>query len=156
MKSFTLILFVIVLSACGMPQRIPGQAELRDVIKLANRQLMDAYNRGDKLAVARMYEDNAVMISDRGERYQGREAIDAYWNPPPKPGAAAPKPGAWSLEVLSVEGNPNMLIQRGRSILKSEWDGKASTSDVQFVVVWRRQSDNSYKIAVDAWWPTQQ
>lgn len=92
------------------------------------------------------------MIS--GERYEGRAAIDNYWNPPPKPGAAPAQPGKWILEVLSLEGTPAMPIQRGRSILESEWQGKTHISDVQFLVVWRRQPDRSYKIAVDAWWPT--
>jgi len=115
---------------------------------------MARYNRGDMSGVARMYEDDAVMISSRGERYQGRAAIDAYWNPPQKPGQGS-KPGKWTLEVLSVEGTEFMPVQRGRSILEGQWEGKATTSDVQFVVVWRKQPDGSYRISVDSWWPTE-
>ena len=161
MRSLLIIAVPVLLLGCALTpdqeqEQPPTQpaletVKLRPPIEAANRQLMDAYNRGDKAAVARMYEDNALMISDRGERYQGREAIDKYWNPPPKPGA---KPGKWTLEIISLEGTERMPIQRGRSILEFPTESKPIVSDVEFVVIWRRQADDSYKIAVDAWWPT--
>jgi ketosteroid isomerase-like protein len=156
MKPLLLILVPTVLAACAtQPLSEPREAaSFRPAIEAANRQLMDAYNRGDTIAVARMYADDALMISDRGERYEGRVAIDKYWNPAPAPNAPPAKPGKWTLEVLSLEGTDTMPVQRGRSILVMEWQGKPRVSDVQFVVIWRKQPDGSYKIAVDGWWPT--
>lgn len=163
MKHVIAVSLLFVFGGCATHSYYGGQGDLaimRDRVKSANQQLMDAYNRGDKQAVADMYEDTALMMSSSGERYQGREAIVQYWNPnakgdAPNNPAISPPTSKWTLNIHSIEGTPPMPIQRGQSILEFQRDGKTTTSDVQFIVIWKRQTDGSYKIAVDAWWPTQ-
>ncbi len=149
------VIFAILplIAACTSTPAPHTTTSTLNAIQAANRELMDRYNRGDKLGVARMYEDTAILMSSGGERYEGRAAIDAYWNPPADP-ARPTAARTWTLEVLSLEGTDTMPIQRGRSLLKGEWQNKPSVSDVQFLVVWRKQSDGTHKIAIDAWWPT--
>lgn len=154
---------VLLSTAVGCSTTTPSQRDQAGrfdkffpAIQAANDELMARFNRGDKLGVAAMYTDDAMMLSDGGERYQGRAAIDRYWaGDPSAPARPAPKtPPHWTLHILSLEGTPEMPVQRGRSIIASEWEGTPKTSDVQFFVVWRRQPDGTYRIAVDAWWPT--
>ncbi|MFN0134445.1 MAG: YybH family protein [Phycisphaerales bacterium] len=152
MKQAILACLVLVVCGCAGVQRSKsGDADLRGTVVARNQELVDRFNRGDKIGVARMYADDAIMMSDR-ERHAGREAIDAYWAGPqgaPKPPRAIER---WKLDVLSVEGSADLVVQRGRSTIEGEWEGKPRASIVEFVVIWRRQSSGDYRIAVDAWW----
>jgi ketosteroid isomerase-like protein len=141
-RCISLVPVVLLLAACSTPS-------FRSDIEAANRHLTDSFNRGDYRAVAAAYLDDAVLIGPGDYRVEGREAIDAYWIRPWQD-------PHWSLEVLDVEGTPDMPVQRGRSLLRTTENGKMDLSDVQFVVIWRRQPDGTYKIAVDAYWPTGQ
>lgn len=142
LQRFALIPTALLLTACSTP------SFQRD-IEAANRRLTDSFNRGDYRAVANAYLDDAVLLGPNNYRVEGRQAIDAYWirtwNDP-----------HWTLEVLDVDGTPDMPVQRGRSLLRTTENGRIDVSDVQFIVVWRRQPDGTYKIAVDAYWPTNQ
>lgn len=119
-----------------------------DAIVAANRELMDRMNRGDRAGVARMYADDAVLLGPNNYRVEGRAAIDEYWT---RDKATA----RWKLEVLSVECPADMPVQRGRSILETQRDGVWKSSDVQFLVIWRRQPDGGYRVAVDAYWSSE-
>ncbi len=117
----------------------------RTEIEAANRQLAERFNAGDYAAVAATYLDDAVLLGPRGYRVEGREAIDAYW-------VKEWTNARWTLKVLGLEGTADMPVQRGRSILEYDRPGGRHVSDVLFLVVWRRQPDGAYRIAVDAYW----
>lgn len=108
-----------------------------------------ALQAGDLLGVAAFYLDDSVLLSPSGTTVSGREAIDSYW-------ARFTRATAWELQILELEGNAELVSQRGRSLLTfREDDGTTRIGDVQFVLIWRRQEDGSWKIAVDAYWPTE-
>lgn len=119
---------------------------MRAQVEALNGALMTRYRKGDMLGVAALYADDAILLGPDGYRVEGREAIDAYWQ-------RISQPVDWKLEVTSVEGGRGLLHQRGVSHLSYRRDtGEVHTSVVQFVVVWTRQSDGAYRIAVDAYW----
>ncbi len=145
----TFLLIVLVLQAsCASGPRGAGRAERHPAygaILEANRELESRFERGDNAGVAAMYEDDAVLLGADGYRVEGREAIDAYWD------RARENPG-WTLDILSLEGDVSLPVQRGRSVLEYDRDGARRVSDVQFLVIWRLQPDGTYRIAVDAYW----
>lgn len=145
------VLVLAVLVGCASGPRMQVGADTRRAIEKMNAELCERYNRGDRAGVAAMYADDAIMIDHEGRRYVGRAEIDEYWTPrrPPAPG------DHWELEVLSIEGDAESPVQRGRSRLRWEHDGKTGVSDVQFVVFWKRQPAGDYRIVLDAWWPTE-
>jgi uncharacterized protein (TIGR02246 family) len=117
-------------------------AQLREKIVALNRQMMETFKRGDLLGVSRFYADDATIFSHRGQKTQGREAIDKYWL-----GIKGGKD--WKLEVIEVGGEGDAIYQIGTSSLTTERDGKESNYTCDFVVIWKRQPDGSYKIHVD-------
>lgn len=116
-------------------------------IEARNRDLERAYASGDMLGVAAVYTDDAVMLSPSGKRWEGREAIDAYWQ-------GIEPPIDWQLEAFSVEGGDTMAVQRGRSTLVYIDDGGARhTSVVEFMLVWTRlDTSTTWRISVDSYW----
>ncbi|HEY0319520.1 MAG TPA: DUF4440 domain-containing protein [Pyrinomonadaceae bacterium] len=119
-----------------------GMTSLRPVIEEHNRKMVEAFKRGDYLAVARFYADDATIFSYRGEKIVGREALDKYWTS--MKGAKD-----WKLEVIELGGDPETIYEIGRSTLTSEYNGKLNTYACDFVVIWKRQKDGTYRIHVD-------
>ncbi len=115
---------------------------LRHEIVEANRQMVEAMKRGDLVGVARFYADDATILFHRGQKIQGRQAIDAYWT-----GTKGAKD--WKLDVIEVGGNRDEAYQMGKSSFTSEVDGKENTYTCDFVAVWKRQKDGALKIYVD-------
>ena len=145
MKLALVLSYPIVLAACAGIRTPVGQPSLRSEIEAANRALEVAFRTGDLLGVARSYQDDAILLSPSGKRVSGRVEIDEYWT-------RFQDPLDWQLEVFAVEGEGDIAYQRGRSHLVSKRDGERHTSVVDFVLVWRRQPDGGWKIAVDAYW----
>jgi uncharacterized protein (TIGR02246 family) len=115
---------------------------LRTEIERINRQLEDAFNRKDLLAVARYYTDDARLVGPRGQEIRGRAAIDAYWL-----GVRGPK--SWRLEAFDIGGSRDEAYQFGRSTLVQEGTAGDRTSVADFVVIWKRGSDGQLRIALD-------
>lgn len=120
----------------------PVPDSIREQIEALNRQMMETFKRGDMLGVARFYADNATIFSYRGEKVQGRQAIDRYWT---RIGGGKD----WKLEVVEVGGQGDAIYQIGKSSLTTVRDGKESSYVCDFVVIWKRQPDGAYKIYVD-------
>jgi len=120
----------------------PDKAALRREIVELNRRMVETMKRGDLLGVARFYADDAMIIFHRGQKIQGRKAIDAYWT-----GIKGAKD--WKLDVIEVGGSRDEVYQIGKSSFTSEADGKESNYTCDFLVIWKRQADGAYKIYVD-------
>jgi ketosteroid isomerase-like protein len=117
---------------------------IRQEIERVNAAMTAAFNRGDYLAAARFYTDDAQIIGD-GVRVVGREAVDRYWT-------SIPRGATWTLDVLDAGGGSSSPWQLGRSTLvmpSRSGDGRTHTSIVDFVGIYRRQSDGSLKLAID-------
>lgn len=138
---FLWCLAILFLTACAARPRF------HDEIRAANRQLESDFNRGDYQAVAHAYADDAMLVGPGGRVVSGRGAIDEYW--------VHPWVNArWALTVRGVEGTAEMPVQRGRSILRYDRDGKPVVSDVEFLLLWRRDESARYRITLDAYWRT--
>ncbi|MGH7471689.1 MAG: DUF4440 domain-containing protein [Longimicrobiales bacterium] len=136
-------LFLIALmgaSAGATAQRAPADsAALRREIEQLNRGMEAAVNRGDPLAAAAFYADDAVVRTLRGEDARGRAALDRYFQGFGK--------AQWKLDVIQVGGHPDAPYQVGRSTLIH--GARPDTSIVGFVVVWKRQNNGQLRIVLD-------
>lgn len=117
------------------------------IVEEMNRKQIEAFNKGDLLGVARIYADDATIYfphyqSKQGRKIHGRAAIDKYW-------LAIEKPKAWKLEIVEVGGTKDAIWEIGKSTLTEEFDGKDSTYVGDFVVIWKRQTDGTYRIHTD-------
>jgi uncharacterized protein (TIGR02246 family) len=118
---------------------------LRREIERVNREMEAAFERGDLLAVARVYADDGCIVGGRSRsRTCGRDAIDRYWTT-----ITAPK--SWRLEVLEVGGGRTEAFQVGRSTLITGTASDLKTTVVDFVVIWKREESGRWRIHLDTY-----
>jgi uncharacterized protein (TIGR02246 family) len=115
--------------------------ELRREVEGLNRQMEEAFNRGDMATVARFYADDGRVVGPGGMDVRGRAALDAYW-------AGIRQPRSWKLDVFDVDGTRDMAWQLGRSTLVAGAED-ASPSVVDFLLIWKRQPDGTFRIQMD-------
>jgi uncharacterized protein (TIGR03067 family) len=115
---------------------------LRQIVDECNRKSIEDFKKGDMLAVARGYTDDATIYFPRGKKVHGREAIDRYWQ-----GLKGAKD--WKLETIEVGGTREAIYEVGKSSLTTEVDGKADSYVCDYVVIWKRQKDGSYRAHTD-------
>ena len=126
-----------------VPAALHAQSSaLRQEIDSLNRAMEQAFAKGDMMAVARFYADDAKLMGPRGSDVSGRAAIDRYWT-----GIKGAK--SWKLEVLDVGGDRTTAYQVGRSTLVTTREAADQTSVSRFVVIWKRQPDGRLRIALD-------
>lgn len=124
-------------------QTASASQALRAEVTRLNEEMVAAFQRGDRAAVARFYADDARIVGPRRRVVQGREAIDRYW-------ASIGSPAQWSLEVVEVGGSADEAYQLGVSTLTSpRGDGTPGSYTCDFVVIWKRQPDGRLRITLD-------
>jgi uncharacterized protein (TIGR02246 family) len=133
----------VLVVALTVPAALHAQRPaLSQEIDSLNRAMEQAFAKGDMMAVARFYADDAKLMGPRGDDVSGRAAIDRYWS-----GIKGAK--SWKLEVLDVGGDRTTAYQVGRSTLVTSDTGGDRTSVSRFVVIWKCQPDGRFRIALD-------
>lgn len=142
-KALFILALILLTGTCALAQQPNNMAAIREKIVEQNAKMVETFKKGDLLGVARFYSDDAMILSYRGLKIQGRAAIDKYWT--------SIKGGKdWKLDVIEVGGDINTVYQIGRSTFTSERDGKTDSYVCDFIVIWKRQGDGSYRIYVDS------
>jgi len=133
------------LASCTTP-RASDVPDFVHEIEALNHRLEELFRSGDVLGVADVYADDGVLLDARGERSAGREEIDAYWS-------AIERPVEWRLEIKKIRGSEVLAYELGTSVLTTRRDGELVTSASDFLLLWRREPDGAWRIALDAHWP---
>jgi uncharacterized protein (TIGR03067 family) len=115
---------------------------LRRIVDECNRQSIAAFKKGDMLAVAHGYADDATIYFPSNRRVHGRQAIDRYWQ-------QIKGPKDWTLRTIEVGGTKDAIYEVGKSSLITEVDGKESKYVCDYVVIWKPQKDGSYRAHTD-------
>jgi ketosteroid isomerase-like protein len=116
---------------------------LKKKIRDLNKELEDVFNKNDMSKTAAFYADDAEIVYDNGYVVKGRANLDSYW------AALKDKGRGWKLTVVEIGGGGEFVFQLGNSDLKYIDNGKETSSITNFVLLWRRQADGSYKIFRD-------
>jgi ketosteroid isomerase-like protein len=118
---------------------------IRAEISALHVAMEEALRNGDLLGVAGFYSDDAVLLGRDGRRVAGRANLNEYWTR--LHGAQS-----WEIDVLDVEGEDGIWMERGRSRLRVMRDEELAESEVDFMMIWQRQLDGRLLIIVDAFW----
>ena len=92
--------FLVLLPTLTLPDDHVKAARLdplRRIVDECNRKAIEDFKKGDMLAVARGYADDATIYFPRGKKVHGREAIDRYWQ-------SLKGAKDWKLETVEVGG----------------------------------------------------
>ena len=115
------------------------------VISDINRQVVDALRRGDAAAFAALYTDDARLLPPNSPMLTGRQAIQAYWH-----GAIDSGVGDLTLHTVQLEEIGDTAIEVATYTLDIQPPGGDAAKDVgKAGVIWKRQADGPWKLAVD-------
>ena len=116
--------------------------KIKTTIEHLNRQMEKVFNANDMAATAAFYSDDAEII---GATYvvAGRKNLDNYWL------SLKDRGRGWKLKVIEIGGTGDYIYQLGNSDLTYLVNDKESTSVTNFVLIWKKQADNTYKIFRD-------
>ncbi len=128
------------------PSPAPAQGSMvRQAIEQANQQFLEALGRGDAAGCAAVYAENAKIFPSNSPMLTGRKAIQEFWQ-----GAMDSGLKGATLRVVELEEHGDMVIEIGAYTLDLRPKGGPPAKDEgKYVVVWKRQSDGSWKLAVD-------
>jgi ketosteroid isomerase-like protein len=80
-RAVPVVVMAMILTACPRPaeQQAVAPATWQQDAQDGFQQLQDAYNRGDAVALANLFTDNAVLMPPDGPRVAGRNAIQEFY-----------------------------------------------------------------------------
>ena len=118
------------------------EQEIKDV----TLKFGEAFNRGDVAAAVEFYTDDAKFLHPGAEIVSGKQGIKEFF----EIGRAF---GLRKLNFIPVEieYDGNLAYERGTIHMEMEAEGKLMTDKGKYLVVMKRQSDGSWKVAVDIW-----
>lgn len=120
---------------------LSGDKELWKLAEKFNSQQVEQFNKGDMLGVAQFYSDDA-MIYHPGKIYQGREAINKYWQD-------IKNAKNWKLTITEVGGNKKSFWVAGLSELTELSNNVEKTFASNYIVIMQPDNNGEYKIYKD-------
>jgi len=119
------------------------QQAVRSKIEDTNAQFMAALGRGDTAAVAALYTEDGIVMAPNAPMAKGRQAIQALL------AGMVEQMGApeLTLRTQQVEEVGDTAFEVGAYTLKAG----PVTDNGKYVVIWKTQGDDSWRLAVDIW-----
>ena len=120
---------------------------LQQAVQDTNREWMEAVKRGDPASLAALYTEDATLLPPNSEAIRGRQGIEAFFKAGMQMGISEA-----TLETVDVEYLGDVAYEVGAYTMKIEPEGGQATADKgKYVVVWKREGDGPWKLAVDMW-----
>ena len=140
---FALVIFALV---AQVPRDVEAD-EVRKAVEAANAEWTAAFNRGDAVAVAVLYTEDAILMPPDIEMIRGRQGIQEFWQARIQRGLKDAV-----LTTVEVQADGNTAYEIGRvSLTFYAKDQAPKPISGKYVVVWKRQSDGRWKLHVDIW-----
>ena len=114
----------------------------RAAIENLNKEMERVFNANDMAATAAFYSDDAEIVASN-YLVTGRTNLDNYWL------SLKDRGRGWKLTVIEIGGTGDYIYQLGNSDLTYLVNGKETKSVTNFVLIWKKQKDNSYEIFRD-------
>ena len=93
------------------------------------------------------YADDALILPDKAPALRGDENIRKNWAPL----LALPGPGlSWQTSALQVARSGELAYETGAYVfVTTDKKGKSTDYKGKYLVIWKKQTDGSWKVAVD-------
>jgi uncharacterized protein (TIGR02246 family) len=152
------ILAMVLTTSCSHSSEKESQAEQQQeiqqaraadeaAIRAASAAWSQAATAKDLDKSISFYADDAVQLPNKAPAAKGKENIRKNWVPL----LAAPGPGlSWQTSSVEVARSGDIAYETGTyDFVTTDKKGKSSDEKGKFVVVWKKQNDNSWKVVVD-------
>ena len=116
--------------------------KIKSDIEKLNKEMERVFNANDMAATAAFYSDDAEIVAPN-YLVTARKNLDNYWL------SLKDRGRGWKLTVIEIGGTGDYIYQLGNSDLTYMVNGKETKSVTNFVLIWKKQKDNSYKIFRD-------
>lgn len=119
----------------------------RQEIEATNARSIEAWGRGDAASVAALYTEDATVLPPNSQIVRGRKEVERFWKQMMQRGVRVVE-----LRTLDVTQSGDFAYEVGAYALQIRPKrGRATTDKGKYVVVWKRQHDGSWQLAVDIW-----
>jgi uncharacterized protein (TIGR02246 family) len=141
LKLLLSVLCVSVLATAAAAQ------DVRQAIEQVNARFVEAFKAGDAATIASLYTETGRMLPPDATEISGREAIQAEWQ-------------SWidggfkdlTLEAQEVEASGDLAYEIGSFSLQVPAENNDMvTASGNYVVVWKRGAEGSWRLHVDTW-----
>ena len=144
---------LVLVVACGRGGGDDGaEARARAEIDSLGREWEEAANRAEVDRLVAIYAPDAVILPPGGPVIEGSETIRELFR---QEFERFDTKLAFTTQAIEVE--EDMAYRRGRCVWRGtpRLSGQTVETTNKFLEVWRRQSDGSWRIAVDMWNPSE-
>jgi uncharacterized protein (TIGR02246 family) len=128
-------------------QRAPDRlAEVRRAIDNGNAQWSAGWLKGDAAMVAAIFADDCVQLAGSGKVFKGPQQVLEHQ----KAAMQSADPGVKvTVTTAKVWLDGDTAYETGKYKYEYVEKGKPSTDEGQYVTIWKRQSDGSWKLSMD-------
>jgi uncharacterized protein (TIGR02246 family) len=147
-KCFTyLLLPAVVATGCQSWERKPADLEtVRKAIDAGNAEWIEAFRSGDADRLAHIFDKSGCMLCSGGRIARGPDDIRSVINPTME----AFGPTEMTIETEDIWVSGDIAYETGRySYAFTPANGEPTTLSGRYVVRWKRQRDDTWKIDMD-------
>jgi uncharacterized protein (TIGR02246 family) len=152
-------LFAMILTtSCDQAGKKDGQAEHQQeiqqaraadeaAIRAASAAWSQAATAKDLDKAVSFYADDALILPEKAPAVRGQENIRKNWAPL----LALPGPGlSWQTSALQVARSGELAYETGTyNFVTTDKNGKSTDNKGKYLVIWKKPSDGTWKVAVD-------
>lgn len=157
MKRFVLGLITILLTAHPAFSQAKNRSPVRETasetfteakraIDKGNAQWIEAWEKGDPEMVAAIFTDDAVMLSQGGGVFKGRQQILERQKEAMQ---SVTRPIKVSVVTVKIWLDGHTAYETGKYKYEYTEKGKPTTEEGRYVTMWKRQGDGSWKLSMD-------
>jgi uncharacterized protein (TIGR02246 family) len=121
-------------------------AEAKPAIDKGNAQWIEAWEKSNPEMVAALFTDNAVMLSQGGKVFKGRQQILERQKEAME---SVTRPIKVSVVTVKIWLDGDTAYETGKYKYEYAEKGKPITEAGRYVTMWKRQDDGSWKLSMD-------
>ena len=121
-------------------------AEAKRAIDKSNAEWIEAWEKGDPERIAAIFTDDAVMLSQGGRVFKGRQQILERQKAAMQ---SVTRPVKVSLVTVKIWLDGTTAYETGKYKYEYAEKGKPITEEGRYVTMWKRQSDGLWKLSMD-------
>lgn len=147
-RALLISLICVLAGAVAAAGGMGGSADANEqAIRAADAALLQAAGAKDVERLASFYAEDAVMLWPGSPARPGRQGVRAAWSETfQNPSISI----TWRTEQVAVSRSGDLAYSRGVYEGTYEEAGRAMRQQGKFLLVWKKQSDGAWRVAVDA------